>query len=79
MEAPWKLGRFGLAIDWNKKPSKKLVNHVILIVSFKFQIEIAGGDGIYQFPLKIQAFFYGICLCRCSEQKGHHFFLLMAA
>ena len=30
--------------------------HVISIVFFKFQIEIAGGDGINQFLLKIRAF-----------------------
>jgi hypothetical protein len=30
--------------------------HVIFIVFFKFLIEIAGGDGINQFVLKIRAF-----------------------
>ena len=45
--------------------------HVIFIVFFKFWIEIAGGDGINQFLLKIWAFWCIICLCSCWEQKGH--------
>ena len=49
--------------------------HVIFIVFFKFLIEIAGGDGINQFLLKIRAFWCIICLCSCSEQKSHQFFL----
>ena len=31
-----------------KNPPKNLCSHVILIVFFKFYIEIAGGDGINQ-------------------------------
>ena len=36
---------------------------------------MAGGDGINQFLLKIRTFLCIICLCSCSEQKGHQFFI----
>jgi hypothetical protein len=41
-----------------KNSPKKLLLpcHVIFIVFFKFLLEIAGGDGINQFLLKIRAF-----------------------
>ena len=39
-----------------KNGPKNLCSHVIFIVFFKFCIEIAGGDGINQFLLKIRAF-----------------------
>ena len=51
------------------KNSQNLCSHVIFIVFFKCKIEIAGGDGINQFLLKIRAF------CSCSEQKGSQFFI----
>ena len=69
------LGKFGLAIAWNKKNSPKNVcSHVIFIVFF-FKKEIAGGDGINQFLLKTQNFLYRICLCSCRK-KGHNFLLV---
>ena len=46
---PIVLGRW---LDIKDSP-KNLCSHVIFIVFFKFQIEIAGGDGINQFLLKI--------------------------
>ena len=39
-----------------KNRPKNLCSHVIFIVFFKFYIEIAGGDGINQFLLKIRGF-----------------------
>ena len=56
-----------------KNSPKSMCSHVIFIVFFNFLIEIAGGGGVNQFLLKIQSFWYIICLCRCSEQKGHQF------
>jgi hypothetical protein len=64
--------------SWHRRGSKtvpaqtaEITNfHVIFIVSFKFLIEIAGGDGINQFLLKNCAFW---CII-CSEQKGHQIF-----
>ena len=39
-----------------KNSPKNLCSHVIFIVFFKLELEIAGGDGINQFLLKIRAF-----------------------
>ena len=39
-----------------KNSPKILCRHVISIVFFKLELEIAGGDGINQFLLKIRAF-----------------------
>ena len=50
------LGRFGLAVGWNKKNSPQNLGHVISIVFFEFEIEIASADGINQFLFKSEHF-----------------------
>ena len=48
-----------------------MCSHVIFI----FFLEIAGGDGINQFLMKIWVFWCIIWVCSCSEQEGHQFFV----
>ena len=62
-----------------KNRTKIIYSHVIFNVFFMFWKENTCGDGSNQFLwgyYLIQSFWYKICLCRCSEQKGRHFYLV---
>ena len=66
--------RAAIDVGWKQlSPNNKC--HVIFIVFSKFYIKSAGGDGKFVVINKFRAFWCIICLCSCSEQKGHQFFL----